>query len=52
MRTYTESDIAGAIEEVFNGTSAKKAAETWGIPRRTLLDRLHGAQACTEAHID
>ena len=51
-RTYTEADISRAIEAVFKGLSANQAAKDWGIPRRTLLNRLHGKQSHSIAHVD
>ena len=49
MKDYGEAEIAGALSDVANGVSVKKAALEWGIPRSTLRDRLNGAQTHQEA---
>jgi hypothetical protein len=43
---YTENDMAEAILDVTdNGCSPPQAAHRRGVPRRTLIDRLHGGGA-------
>ncbi|KAK8086811.1 transposase [Apiospora phragmitis] len=49
MRSYTESDISAAIQDVSSGKSIHKAALHWGIPRSTLISRLHGRQSRRES---
>ncbi|KAG7000958.1 Retrovirus-related Pol polyprotein from transposon TNT [Fusarium oxysporum f. sp. conglutinans] len=46
---YTEDDVAEAILDVTdNGFSPPQAAHKRGVPRRTLIDRLHGRGAVKE----
>ncbi|OBS17150.1 hypothetical protein FPOA_12327 [Fusarium poae] len=46
---YTEDDVAEAILDVTdNGFSPLQAAHRRGVPRRTLIDRLHGRGAVKE----
>ncbi|KAG7000390.1 hypothetical protein FocnCong_v012543 [Fusarium oxysporum f. sp. conglutinans] len=46
---YTEDDMAEAILDVTdNGFSPPQAAHRRGVPRRTLIDRLHGRGAVKE----
>ncbi|KAF4950245.1 hypothetical protein FSARC_13262 [Fusarium sarcochroum] len=46
---YTEDDVAEAILDVTdNGFSPPQAAHRRGVPRRTLIDRLHGRGAVKE----
>ncbi|KAF4474230.1 hypothetical protein CGGC5_v017057 [Colletotrichum fructicola Nara gc5] len=45
MPQYTEDDINQALEAIARGTSVKKAAFEWGIPRSTLKNRMKGHQA-------
>ncbi|KAK2744928.1 hypothetical protein CKAH01_18314 [Colletotrichum kahawae] len=45
MPQYTENDINQALEAIARGTSVKKAAFEWGIPRSTLKNRMNGQQA-------
>lgn len=49
VRSYTESDISAAIQDVSSGKSIHKAALHWGIPRSTLISRLHGRQSRRES---
>ncbi|KAH9240177.1 hypothetical protein K456DRAFT_1037670 [Colletotrichum gloeosporioides 23] len=52
MPQYTEDDINQALEAVARGTSVKKAAFEWGIPRSTLNSRIKGHQARDVAFSD
>ncbi|KAK8007228.1 hypothetical protein PG989_001218 [Apiospora arundinis] len=49
VRLYTEDDIPAAIKDVAGGKSIHKAALYWGIPRSTLISRLHGRQSRRES---
>ncbi|KAK8869161.1 transposase [Apiospora arundinis] len=49
VRLYTEDDISAAIKDVAGGKSIHKAALYWGIPRSTLISRLHGRQSRRES---
>jgi 4-hydroxybenzoate polyprenyltransferase len=49
MGRYAENDMQQAMQAVANGQSIKSAAAQWGIPRTTLLDRLHGAESRKDA---
>lgn len=50
MAKYTEADLQQAIIEVKNGSSIKQAAEKWGVPRRTLGNRMNGSEPRGKAH--
>ncbi|XP_015190982.1 PREDICTED: sex determination protein fruitless-like [Polistes dominula] len=39
-KQYTREDISNAIESVKSGTSALQAARIWGVPSRTLYDKV------------
>lgn len=46
---YTEDDMAEAILDITeNGCSPSEAAQRWGVPRRTLVDRFNGLTAMKE----
>ena len=46
---YTEDDVAEAILDITdNGCSPSQAAQRWGVPRRTLIDRFNGLTAMKE----
>ena len=49
MKPYTEYNLSQAIKAVENGTSIRRAALDWGIPRITLHDRLKGSQSHKDA---
>lgn len=44
MAKYTEEALQNAIRDVKSGTSAKRAAKTWGVPRATLPNRVKGSK--------
>ena len=39
-KQYTRNDIMAAIEEVKNGMSALQASRKYGVPSRTLYDKV------------
>ncbi|XP_023335576.1 uncharacterized protein LOC111706877 [Eurytemora carolleeae] len=39
-KQYTKDDIVAAIEEVKNGMSALQASRKYGVPSRTLYDKV------------
>jgi hypothetical protein len=45
MAPYTESDIAGALDDIRCGVSARMAAQRWGVPRSTIFSRSNGCQS-------
>ena len=47
--SYSEGDIAQAINAVRNGVSIRRAALDWGIPRKTLHNRFTGTQPRKDA---
>ncbi len=49
MSDYTEYDIMRALDEVANGTSLRRAALKWGVPRSTLQGRLKNPHTRQEA---
>ncbi|CAI4217631.1 unnamed protein product [Parascedosporium putredinis] len=50
MPKYTEEALQNAIRDVESGTSAKRAAKTWGVPRSTLQNRVRGSKPRREAY--
>jgi hypothetical protein len=44
MKKYSEDDLQQALQAFANGQSLRKASLKWGVPRRTLQDRLTGTQ--------
>jgi hypothetical protein len=44
MTESIEKSIAGALNDIQNGVSQRKASKQWGIPRSTLQKRLNGSQ--------
>ncbi|OAQ57412.1 transposase [Pochonia chlamydosporia 170] len=51
-RKYTEDDMAEAILDITdNGFSPSQAAQRWGVPRTTLIDRLNGQTAVSLGYV-
>ena len=49
MKSYTEYDIAFAIDETIEGVSIRIAAKNWNIPYNTLRNRIKGYQTHRQA---
>jgi DDE superfamily endonuclease/Tc5 transposase DNA-binding domain/helix-turn-helix, Psq domain len=49
MTDSIENAILGALKDIENGVSQRKAAQRWGIPRSTLQKRLNGSQSRSDA---
>lgn len=49
MTDSIENAILGALKDIENGVSQRKAALRWGIPRLTLQKRLNGSQPRSDA---
>jgi transposase len=41
-RVYSPTKLAPAVAAIRGGMSARKAASLYGVPKSTLLDRVHG----------
>ena len=41
-RDYSPSKVVPAVQAIKGGLSARKAALLYGVPKSTLLDRIHG----------
>ena len=52
MPKYTEDDVQKAIDDVNSGVPKAVAARTHGVPRTTLLGRLHGSETRDIANED
>jgi hypothetical protein len=50
MPPYTENALLAALNAVSTGTSIRRAARDYGVPRATLQDRRAGRQARSDAH--
>lgn len=50
MPNYTEKALQNAIKDVGAGTSKRKAAERWGVPRSTLHARMNGVKPRHPGH--